>query len=245
MVRLREIILWGDSVMRGVIYDESKQRYALAPDNSAEAASRALGIPLRNRARMGCTVVKGLSLMRKDLAGEEEGEGKNEAALLEFGGNDCDFDWAQVAAAPEEKHQPRTPLDAFTRRLYEMIELVRGRGMRPVLVTLPPVHAERYLSFICRPVGDGKGLNRDRIMAWLGDVQFIYRWHERYNNAVLQIAGEAGCPIADVRSAFLEEHHYEDRLCADGIHPNEKGYALIEQALEDFGLRCRARGVIA
>lgn len=79
----------------------------------------------------------------------------------------------------------------------------------------------------------------------MGDVQFIYRWHERYNNSVVRMATEAGCLVADVRSAFLEERHYEDRLCADGIHPNEKGYTLIEQALEDFGFQCRARGIIA
>ena len=100
MERLREIVLWGDSIMRGVVYDEAKQKYSLASPNGAEAASRVLGIPLRNRARMGCTVDKGLTLIQKDLKTEkEEGEGI-EAALLEFGGNDCDFNWGQVAADP-------------------------------------------------------------------------------------------------------------------------------------------------
>lgn len=138
MERLREIVLWGDSIMRGVVYDEAKQKYSLASPNGAEAASRVLGIPLRNRARMGCTVDKGLTLIQKDLKTEkEEGEGI-EAALLEFGGNDCDFNWGQVAADPEAKHQPRTPLDRFSVHLEEMIRLVRSHGMRPVLVTLPP-----------------------------------------------------------------------------------------------------------
>ena len=131
MERLREIVLWGDSIMRGVVYDEAKQKYSLASPNGAEAASRVLGIPLRNRARMGCTVDKGLTLIQKDLKTEkEEGEGI-EAALLEFGGNDCDFNWGQVAADPEAKHQPRTPLDRFSVHLEEMIRLVRSHGMRP------------------------------------------------------------------------------------------------------------------
>ena len=72
MERLREIVLWGDSIMRGVVYDEAKQKYSLASPNWAEAASRVLGIPLRNRARMGCTVDKGLTLIQMDLKTEKE-----------------------------------------------------------------------------------------------------------------------------------------------------------------------------
>ena len=245
MERLREIVLWGDSIMRGVVYDEAKQKYSLASPNGAEAASRVLGLPLRMRARRGCTVDNGLTLIQKYLKTEKEAGEGIEAALLEFGGNDCDFNWGQVAADPEARHQPRTPLDRFSVHLEEMIRLVRSHGMRPVLVTLPPVHAERYLTFICRPSRDREGLNRDRILSFLGDVQFIYRWHERYNNSVVRMATEAGCLVADVRSAFLEERHYEDRLCADGIHPNEKGYTLIEQSVEELGFQCRARGSIS
>lgn len=44
---------------------------------------------------MGCTVTKGLQLLKKDL---QRPEAACDAALIEFGGNDCDYDWAQVAA---------------------------------------------------------------------------------------------------------------------------------------------------
>lgn len=245
MERLREIVLWGDSIMRGVVYDEAKQKYSLASPNGAEAASRVLGIPLRNRARMGCTVDKGLTLIQKDLKTEkEEGEGI-EAALLEFGGNDCDFNWGQVAARSRGETPAPDPTGSFFRPFGGDDPAGAQPRHAPGAGHAPPVHAERYLTFICRPSRDREGLNRDRILSFLGDVQFIYRWHERYNNSVVRMATEAGCLVADVRSAFLEERHYEDRLCADGIHPNEKGYTLIEQALEDFGFQCRARGIIA
>ena len=227
MRNIRSITLWGDSVMKGVVYDEQKGRYGLLPENAAAKASRTLGLTLCNRARMGCTVTKGLSIMRRDI---ETGV-DSEAALLEFGGNDCDYDWAQVAAHPEQDHQPKTPLPLFIAQLRDMIDLVRQKGMQPVMTTLPPIHARRYFSFFTRD-----GLSQENILLWLGDVEHIYRWHERYNGAVVQTAQECGVPLIDVRDAFLSVRRYGDLLCADGIHPNAKGHALIQKVLESFGL---------
>lgn len=242
MTDVRSVTVWGDSVMKGVVYDEKRRKYTLLPENGADRASRALGLQLRNRARMGCTVTKGLTIVKKDLTREPE----SEAALIEFGGNDCDFDWSAVAADPDGKHLPKTPLPAFVSQLHELVRLVVQKGVRPVLLTLPPIHAERYFAFFTRPGDNGTpGLDGDHILKWLGDVQFIYRWHERYSNAVARVAEECGCILADVREAFLGERHYEDLLCVDGIHPNNRGHALMEQVLENFGLTCRDKGLIA
>lgn len=60
-----------------------------------------------------------------------------------------------------------------------------------------------------------------------------------YNAAVMRVAQECGCLLADVREAFLGQRHYEDLLCADGIHPNEKGHSLMESVLESFGAAVR------
>ena len=79
---------------------------------------------------MGCTVTKGLSIMRRDI---ETGV-DSEAALLEFGGNDCDYDWPAVAADPMADHQPKTPLALFTEQLREMIALTRQKGMQLSLI---------------------------------------------------------------------------------------------------------------
>ncbi|MCI8554239.1 MAG: SGNH/GDSL hydrolase family protein [Clostridiales bacterium] len=234
MAGIRSITIWGDSVMRGVVYDEQRKRYTLLPESGAAGASRALGLSLNNRARMGCTVTKGLSIAQKDLLkGSDQG-----AALIEFGGNDCDYNWVQVADAPDAPHQPHTPLPLFVSQLRELVRLVISKGMQPVMMTLPPIHAERYFAFFTRRGEDGApGLDRGRIMRWLGDVQFIYRWHERYNSAVVRVAKECGCLLADVREAFLGERYYEELLCIDGIHPNERGHALMEEVLEHFGGR--------
>lgn len=227
---IQSVTVWGDSVMKGVIYDEEKGRYALLPDCSADRASRALGLLLRNRSRMGCTVTKGLQIMRKDLQADMAGD----VAVIEFGGNDCDYDWVQVSQRPLDVHQPKTPLQSFASQLREMVHLAKLKGMEPMMMTLPPIHAERYFNFFTRG-----GLNKDNILLWLGDIQFIYRWHERYNAAVMRVARECGCLLADIREAFLGQRHYEDLLCADGIHPNEKGHSLMDSVLEAYGAAMR------
>lgn len=117
-------------------------------------------------------------LLKKDL---QRPEAACDAALIEFGGNDCDYDWAQVAAHPEQDHQPKTPLPLFIAQLRDMIDLVRQKGMQPVMMTLPPLHAQRY--FVSSPETACRGTG---ILRWLGDVQHIYRWHERYNAAVMR-----------------------------------------------------------
>lgn len=237
MKLVQSIGVWGDSVMKGVVYDENKSKYTLLSENGADKASRKLGLRLFNRSRMGCTVTKGLQLLKKDL---QRPEAACDTALIEFGGNDCDYDWAQVAAHPEQDHQPKTPLPLFIAQLRDMIDLVRQKGMQPVMMTLPPLHAQRYFDFFTR-----NGLSGDSILRWLGDVQHIYRWHERYNAAVVRVAQECGCPLADVRDAFLAERDYGDLLCADGIHPNAKGHALMESVLEGFGYSFRRDGILA
>ena len=67
LYRVEKVAVWGDSVMKGVIYDESRDKYALLPENGVEMASRTLGMQVRNRARMGCTVSKGMDILKKDL----------------------------------------------------------------------------------------------------------------------------------------------------------------------------------
>ena len=237
MKLVQSIGVWGDSVMKGVVYDENKSKYTLLSENGADKASRKLGLRLFNRSRMGCTVTKGLQLLKKDL---QRPEAACDAALIEFGGNDCDYDWAQVAAHPEQDHQPKTPLPLFIAQLRDMIDLVRQKGMQPVMMTLPPLHAQRYFDFFTR-----NGLSGDSILRWLGDVQHLSRWQERYNAAVMRVAQECGCPLADVRDAFLAERDYGDLLCADGIHPNAKGHALMESVLEGFGYSFRRDGILA
>ena len=154
---------------------------------------------------------------------------RSDVVVLEYGGNDCDFDWADVAAHPDDEHQPHTPINDFVACYREMIDMLMQRGIRPILMSLPPLDASRYFDWITKG-----GLNRENILHWLGDVQRIYRFHERYSIAITNLARQLNCRYVDVREAFLAVPRCGDLLCADGIHPNEKGHRVMQEAFAGF-----------
>jgi len=214
-----EIRIYGDSIMMGTVIDENN-RYRATIAEDLKVLEDKYSITLGNRAKFGMTVDKGLSRIEKDL---ENGMSCS-YALVEFGGNDCNFRWSEVAEHPEEEHFPATPRRQFEELLISAVEMLKAKCITPVLMTLPPIDAERYLAFIAKA-----GNNCSHILSWLGDVQMIYRFQELYSSAVTKLAYETGCPYVDLRAAFLDKHNYADLLCADGIHPNEAGHALIAQ----------------
>jgi lysophospholipase L1-like esterase len=228
----RRIGIWGDSVAKGVVLDAERGRYVLLRENFAAGAGLRLGVSLENRARFGCTVAQGREIVKRSL----ENDPFCDVAVLEFGGNDCDFDWREVADAPDEEHVPKTTLADFLSVYREMVSLLRARGTEVFLMTLPPLDAVRYFAWIVRG-----GLSAKDILHWLGDVQTIYRWHERYNLAVWELSRETGCEVIDIRRSFLERRDYRTLLCEDGIHPNEAGHAVIETVLVDFANEKLAR----
>ena len=143
--------------------------------------------------------------------------------VLEFGGNDCDFDWAAISETPQGRHRCHTPPETFVSEYREAVRLLRDGGRTPLMMSLPPILSERYLDFICRT-----GLSRQNILDWLGDPEAISRWQETYSNLIEQIAREELVRMIDLRRAFLEsEQPLEDLICADGIHPSVKGQELI------------------
>ncbi|MCX8013234.1 MAG: SGNH/GDSL hydrolase family protein, partial [Rectinema sp.] len=72
---------------------------------------------------------------------------------------------------------------------------------------------------------------------WLGDVSFIYRWHESYSNSIWQIGEQEHCVVLDIRSEFLTRRAYQSLLCSDGIHPNRAGHEVIKHAIVEFAKR--------
>ena len=89
--------IYGDSIMKGTILDAGYRYHAIMNEYLIRLYER-FGIEAENRARFGITVKRGHSILLRDID-----EGLDcELALVEFGGNDSDFDWAAVAAAPHD-----------------------------------------------------------------------------------------------------------------------------------------------
>lgn len=215
------ISIWGDSIMRGVIFDSERRKYTLLRDSAAELFSKCFSIPIRNHSRFGCTALRACETMTRTILTDPV----SDLVLLEFGGNDCDYDWKAVSRDPSRKHLPNTTVDHFEDAFRKMIHAIRTAGGRPVTMTLPPINADRYFDFI---TSDSE-VEPSRVLEFLGDKQLIYRKQELYSNLVSRIALESGIPVVDVRTAFLEKDHLHDFLCLDGIHPNGTGQKLIKE----------------
>ena len=133
--------------------------------------------------------------MQRDLARGH----RYDWALIEYGGNDCNYDWADVAAHPEQHHDPVVLADEFRANLTAIVQMLREAGVRPIFTTLPPIDEVKYLACI-----DHNGASAAGVMQWLGDVRRIYRTQERYSGLVCTIAAELDVPCVDPRERFLD-----------------------------------------
>jgi lysophospholipase L1-like esterase len=216
---MRSYCIIGDSIGRGIVWDEEKAKYcSIAAELAAGVHSR-----IKNVAVMGATVEKGLQLVRR----QEHYLPGYDAVLLEFGGNDCDYDWKAVSTDPKGSHRPKTPLSEFLSGYTEIVDRIRTAGAEPIVLSMPPLEPTRYLDWI------SKGCSKANILQWLGSADTIYRWQEMYNLQVMALSRRLCVPFIDFRSIFLSNHHYSDWLCLDGIHPNWEGYTVIWDTVKE------------
>lgn len=219
------IVIFGDSISRGVIYDEVAKKYIISKQNYTSILQEYLKAGVDNTARFGNTILRGLQKVIKIV------DKKNhDIALIEFGGNDCDFNWEEVANNPSLDHQPKTDFHQFEEQLLSLVTYINKKDMFPVLFSLPPLECERYFNWITQ----NDLLKKKNILEFLGAVSRIYWWQERYNSTILTIAAKTNTPIIDIRSAFLRQDDYRDFICLDGIHPNINGHKLMATTIYDF-----------
>ena len=222
---MKNICIFGDSVAKGVVFDETLNRYVFLKDCFANLFSEKEKVPVKNYAKFGCTVAKGAEMVRRH---EQELSGYD-FTVLEFGGNDCDMNWAEIAADPKKDHQPNMPAKEFEENYDLMVSQIKQNGGRPIILSLPPLDARRFFDWV------SKGLDRINILNFLGgDVEYIYRWHEMYNGALYRIASKHDVPVIDIREAFLKDKNYGRLLCADGMHPNAAGHDLILSTIKKY-----------
>ncbi len=218
---MNNIYIYGDSIMKATIPDEN-MKYHFHINEYIERFFK-LPVNIVNKAKFGAHIDKGFSIIEKDLAKSVECD----IALVEYGGNDCNFDWNAIAESPEAQHDPKTILDKFVATLTEIVVRLRAAGVRPVLMTLPPIDSQKYFNFITR---DGK--NGENILRWLGDIEVISRYQEMYSNAVSELASKLQVFCIDIRE-YLMRYNLCEIISEDGIHPSANGYKLIFDKLYD------------
>lgn len=227
-----KICVLGDSVAKGVLLDREQGRYYCGKHGFADRMAED-GVQVENMAVFGCTITKGLQLAKR----HETRLNGADVILLEFGGNDCDYHWNEIAADPAAEHKPNTPVDCYLQDYTNLIYLAESHGALPVVLTLPPIHARRYFDWFSQKMSDEEKAN---IVSWLhGDIEYIHNWHRMYNDQLCALADSLGAALIDIRADFLAGGDYGDFLCADGIHPNEAGQEMIYSRLKSLGFRLR------
>ena len=216
---MERAFIYGDSLLKATVPDEDMHYRFHLPEVMAQYPTDRLEVV--NRAKMGATVTKGLSLVEHDVQRGMDARW----ALVAYGGNDSDFDWEAIAAAPEQEHLPHTVLPEFIEKLRCAVQELASAGVQPVLMTLPPIDGQRYFQFISRRA-DGGSSRR-----WRGDVGRIYRHQELYSDAVAALAMTEGLPLIDVRRQFLPMRDLPRYIAADGIHLTMTGYRCLFDTL--------------
>lgn len=226
---INKIGIWGDSILKGVIFDEISGKYRSLKNCAVNLFKKDFtNVDIKNNSRFGCTAPKA----EKNLEQFLENGYSADIVLLEFGGNDCDFNWAEVSAAPYSEHKPNTPLSEYIKSMTNMINNLIKHKITPVLMNLPPISAERYFDWITVP----EDVNADNVLYWLKEKQVIYRQQENYSHAIDNMARKYHIPLVDVREPFLEIRDYNNYLCVDGIHLNEKGHAVMCDTFKKFAV---------
>lgn len=220
-----QIVVCGDSISAGVIYDESEKKYVKTSKSYVSLMAQRLNGVIKNLSKFGNTISTALPRLAKDLESDNP-----DIVLIELGGNDCNFRWEKVADDPKGEHLPATDISTFAKALEALAISLKSRGIQAVFATLPPLDPDRYFKWICKSSAEAAS----RILEWLGSVSKIYWWQEMYNAAVVKVAEKTVSPLIDLRSDFLGTSDFRSYICCDGIHPNTEGHKLICGTINDF-----------
>ncbi len=216
--------VYGDSILKGIQINPVSQKYYVNNNIDIDWLSEKYSIQINNYSSFGCTVTKGIKVLKKGL----DKNAGYDAIVMDYGGNDCDYNWKMIAEDPDREHSPNTPIDLFMETYCDIIDTLKKKGILPILTTLPPLEPQRFFNWFCR------GLNKDNILKWLGGINKIYSHQESYSKVIEIIALEKQVPLVDLRGEFLRSGNVKDLLCEDGTHPNTSGQKVIASCFHKF-----------
>ena len=143
---MNEIYAFGDSVLKGVILENDK--YKVCKNRFSNICEDVLNIVIENKAKFGSTITTGKKSFEKnkDVLTNPD----IEYIVLEFGGNDCDFNWKEVSENPNIEHPANNTIEDFIKTYTEIIQTIKQYNKNPVLLSLPPIYAERYVKHVSK-----------------------------------------------------------------------------------------------
>ncbi len=219
------IVVFGDSILKGVVtIPESKNLFDVTENDSLSLAKKALGFEFDNRSIYGNITSKGLVKLQKYL---EKG-GTADFCVIEFGSNDCDYDWNIFAPGAElpafETIPPKVPMADYLANLEAMVKLCREHKITPIIMNLIPYICDKWFKTIV------KGHDDSAILSFLGgSPDTLGKNQKRYYSALMDFVAKNNLQVIDVWNLFSNLDCPENYMCDDGIHPNEDGYKLMSE----------------
>ena len=221
-----KVSVFGDSILKGVQVDPLRRRYCVNDNLGLSAIASRYGISVQNFSKLGCTITKAWFYVQKMFAKIDA-----DMVLMNFGGNDCDFNWASIAESPLNVHMPNTEIGEFSATYGRIVDHVKARRRMPVLSTLVPVQKDKYIDYICRR----GNLDRKNVNLWMENNSIdLDSLQGAYSDTVRSVAASREIPILDLRSAFISQGNPDAFMSEDGIHPNARGQKLISACFAIF-----------
>lgn len=215
------IALIGDSISKGLYLDGLKPK-ALST-SAITIVESSLNVTINNISSFGQTLSRAYE---KGILDDYYAslKGKNNICVFWIGGNDADYNWKEVAAAPTESHDPKTPLPKFESILDDITKKLCKKA-KVIFITLPPIDSKRYFKNVISKLTDG-----DAVLKFFnGDITNINRHQECYNTIILKVAQAHSCPVIDIRTELLLDRSYLNLLADDGIHLSEDGQKKVAE----------------
>ena len=222
------ITVFGDSIGKGVYTDNGK--IEIIKNNAVELLLNNYGLNITNQSVYGLSLKRFTDRKIIDTYIENLPKDKDNIAVFELGGNDADYDWKEVCKSPDLPHGSKTDIKEFGDDLKEIVKKLNKANVKMYFCTLIPVSSERYFTNVISKIADCKKV----LDFFNGDINTIHRHQEVFNSEILKVAITNGIDIIDLRTQFLLSNSFEDLMCLDGIHPNEKGQYLIYKTAKSF-----------
>lgn len=225
-MEIKSIIAWGDSILKGAVSNGETKDFEILEENCLAIVARDLGLEVTNKSVYGATIEKLQHVQQKNMRALLSAE----IGIIEAGDNDCDYDWGEVcqnvAAGKQnvEAVSSKCPPAQFERILAEMVATARENKITPVIMTPPPLVADRWFKNICI------GNNEKFILEFLNnDVQNLYQTQMLYALSITKTAARLGVQLLDMRKEFLAQNEWRALMCKDGIHPNAEGHKFMAE----------------
>ncbi|MDL4840198.1 SGNH/GDSL hydrolase family protein [Aquibacillus rhizosphaerae] len=221
-----KIICFGDSLTRGV--SVVKGRLRILKENYPASLQDLFSqketndVTVINKGVFNDNSELMLSRLEKDVIEEHP-----DFAIVEVGGNDCNFKWNEIVEKPEEDHQAIVSLDRYLANIKEIVTKLQESGVKPIIATLPPLDPVRYYQTISNQYNPSVG-------NWVSKLGGIEHWHGMYNYHLNKLADELTIPKIDVRSAIKKAGDLVNLISEDGIHLTAEGYHAFSKAVYQY-----------